>query len=131
MCPERLVEEMRSGVDAKTPPKELGDKQTTRLHQLLHEAKFKDPDGNHLSPAGRHRSCRRCCMAQLLLPCGCWPDRLAEALRPQTHCAVAVLQASTGGSSFIFILPQASTTCGWASSRSWAPTWCPPTRVRC
>lgn len=49
---ERLIEEMRSGVDAKTSPKDLGTKQATRLHQLLHEAKFKDPDGNHLSPAG-------------------------------------------------------------------------------
>lgn len=33
-------------------PGELSNKQITRLHQLLHEAKFKDPDGSHLSPAG-------------------------------------------------------------------------------
>jgi hypothetical protein len=30
---------------------------TCRLHQLLHEAKFKDPDGAHLSPAGLRPFC--------------------------------------------------------------------------
>lgn len=48
----RLIDEMRSGVDIDTHPSELDNKQITRLHQLLHEAKFKDPDGSHLSPAG-------------------------------------------------------------------------------
>ena len=33
-------------------PSELSNKQVTRLHQLFHEAKFKDPSGDHLSPAG-------------------------------------------------------------------------------
>ena len=50
----RLIDEMRSGVDMETQPSELDNKQITRLHQLLHEAKFKDPDGSHLSPAGLH-----------------------------------------------------------------------------
>lgn len=49
----RLIDEMRSGVDIETHPGELDNKQITRLHQLLHEAKFKDPDGFHLSPAGQ------------------------------------------------------------------------------
>ena len=48
----RLIDEMRSGVDIETHPSELDNTQITRLHQLLHEAKFKDPDGSHLSPAG-------------------------------------------------------------------------------
>ena len=43
---------MRSGADVETRPGELDNKQITRLHQLLHEAKFKEPDGSHLSPAG-------------------------------------------------------------------------------
>lgn len=34
-------------------PSQLSDKQVTRLHQLFHEAKFRDPGGDHLSPAGR------------------------------------------------------------------------------
>ena len=48
----RLIDEMRSGVEIETHPSELDNKQITRLHQLLHEAKFKEPDGSHLSPAG-------------------------------------------------------------------------------
>ena len=48
----RLIDEMRCGADVETPPGELDNKQITRLHQLLHEAKFKEPDGSHLSPAG-------------------------------------------------------------------------------
>ncbi len=43
---------MRCGVDEDTFPGELDDKQIVSLHQLLHEAKFKDPDKDHLSPAG-------------------------------------------------------------------------------
>ena len=50
----RLIDELRVGVDVETHPGELDTKQITRLHQLLHEAKFKDPDGSHLSPAGCH-----------------------------------------------------------------------------
>ena len=43
---------MRGGVDEDMPPQNLTNKQTVALHQLLHEAKFKDPDKDHLSPAG-------------------------------------------------------------------------------
>ncbi|KAL0026624.1 hypothetical protein WJX77_011706 [Trebouxia sp. C0004] len=50
----RLIDEMRSGADVETRPGELDSKQITRLHQLLHEAKFKEPDGSHLSPAGEY-----------------------------------------------------------------------------
>lgn len=48
----RLIAEMRGGVDEDTEPQELSSKQVVALHQLLHEAKFKDPDKDHLSPAG-------------------------------------------------------------------------------
>lgn len=50
----RLVEEMRAGVGPDTSPKALTDKQVVRLHQLLHEVKFDDPRGSHLSPAGEY-----------------------------------------------------------------------------
>ena len=48
----RLIAEVRGGVDEDMPPQNLTNKQTVALHQLLHEAKFKDPDKDHLSPAG-------------------------------------------------------------------------------
>lgn len=48
----RLIAEMRCGVDEDTSPSALDNKQIVSLHQLLHEAKFKDPDKEHLSPAG-------------------------------------------------------------------------------
>ncbi|KAG1652179.1 hypothetical protein FOA52_004801 [Chlamydomonas sp. UWO 241] len=51
---ERLVGEMRAGIDWETHPSELNDKQVVRLHQLLHDAKFSDPKGDHLSPAGEY-----------------------------------------------------------------------------
>jgi len=50
----RLIEEMRSGVTPEMPPRELDDRQVVRLHQLLHEARFSDPDSKHLSPAGEY-----------------------------------------------------------------------------
>lgn len=31
-----------------------GPTQVVRLHQLLHEVRFDDPKGDHLSPAGRY-----------------------------------------------------------------------------
>ncbi len=43
---------MRSGATPDMAPKELAQHQVVRLHQLLHEARFADPDGAHLSPAG-------------------------------------------------------------------------------
>ena len=48
----RLIDEMRSGATPDMAPKELAQHQVVRLHQLLHEARFADPDGAHLSPAG-------------------------------------------------------------------------------
>jgi DNA topoisomerase VI B subunit len=50
----RIVGEMRGGADPTTPPRELGEPQVLRLHQLLHEVRFPDPDGGHLSPAGEY-----------------------------------------------------------------------------
>ena len=44
--------EMRGGVDEDMRPQDLTNKQMVALHQLLHEAKFRDPDKDHLSPAG-------------------------------------------------------------------------------
>jgi DNA topoisomerase VI B subunit len=35
-------------------PKELEEKDILRLHQLLHEVRFPDPNGSHLSPAGEY-----------------------------------------------------------------------------
>ena len=53
---QRLVQEARLGAIAETdlPPKELTAPQAARLHQLLHEARFDDPSGEHLSPAGEY-----------------------------------------------------------------------------
>lgn len=48
----RLISEMQAGVDASTSTRIVSASQATRLHQILHEAKFADPSGNHLSPAG-------------------------------------------------------------------------------
>jgi hypothetical protein len=48
----RLVEELRCGVEPSSDPHELKEAQLVRLHQLLHEARFTDPKGDHLSPAG-------------------------------------------------------------------------------
>ncbi|GAB4814846.1 hypothetical protein N2152v2_001892 [Parachlorella kessleri] len=50
----RIVDEMRCGADPHMPPSELTPKHLVRLHQLLHEVKFPDPDGSHLSPAGEY-----------------------------------------------------------------------------
>lgn len=50
----RLVSEMRGGVTAGTDPKSITPQQAVRLHQLLHEVRFSDPSGSHLSPAGEY-----------------------------------------------------------------------------
>ena len=44
----RLIAELRGD----SAPRDLDGKQAVALHQLLHEAKFRDPCGDHLSPAG-------------------------------------------------------------------------------
>ncbi|MEW5318661.1 MAG: hypothetical protein WDW38_009866 [Sanguina aurantia] len=51
---ERLIGEVRTGVEATTAPKSLTSAQVVRLYQLLHEARFSDPKGDHLSPAGEY-----------------------------------------------------------------------------
>ncbi len=48
----KLIEEMQSGAEPDTDPRSLTSKQILMLHQLLHVAKFSDPSGSHLSPAG-------------------------------------------------------------------------------
>ena len=45
---------MRSGADPHMAPGELSGTQLARLHQLLHEVRFTDPEGGHLSPAGEY-----------------------------------------------------------------------------
>lgn len=50
----RLASEIRAGVEPGTAPPTLDNKQAVRLHQLLHEARFPDPPGDHLSPAGEY-----------------------------------------------------------------------------
>lgn len=51
---ERIIDEMQMGGHAKLPPIELTDRQLARLHQLLHDVKFAEPSGDHLSPAGEY-----------------------------------------------------------------------------
>lgn len=53
---QRLVQEARlgAGAEADLAPKDLTPPQAARLHQLLHEARFDDPSGDHLSPAGEY-----------------------------------------------------------------------------
>ena len=48
----RLIAEMRGGLDPCSSPAQLEGKKLVALHQLLHEARFRDPSGDHLSPAG-------------------------------------------------------------------------------
>lgn len=50
----RIIGEMRAGADKAMAPAELDNRQLLRLHQLLHEVRFPDPDGAHLSPAGEY-----------------------------------------------------------------------------
>ena len=49
---ERIADEMGSGALAN--PADLQEQDILRLHQLLHEVRFPDPDGKHLSPAGEY-----------------------------------------------------------------------------
>jgi hypothetical protein len=59
---ERLINEMQHGADVDLDPADVDGKQVLRLHQLMHEVKFKDPDGAHLSPAGGNLLLSGCCM---------------------------------------------------------------------
>lgn len=49
---QRISEELGTG--ALMDPKDLEEKDILRLHQLLHEVRFPDPNGSHLSPAGEY-----------------------------------------------------------------------------
>ncbi|CAI0412304.1 unnamed protein product [Linum tenue] len=51
---ERLIGEMGSEFSAKMPVKSLTDQQIVRIHQLFRQAKFDDPTGDCLSPAGEY-----------------------------------------------------------------------------
>ncbi|ESW22398.1 hypothetical protein PHAVU_005G150500 [Phaseolus vulgaris] len=51
---ERLIGEMGPDFSAKTPVKSLTSQQLVRIHQLLRQAKFDDPSGHCLSPAGEY-----------------------------------------------------------------------------
>ena len=48
----RLIEEMQGRAQAGTKPADLTAAEATQLHHLLRSARFPDPDGSHLSPAG-------------------------------------------------------------------------------
>ncbi|PSC70486.1 DNA topoisomerase 6 subunit B isoform B [Micractinium conductrix] len=49
---EKISLEMRC--DPHTSPAELTPKQIVAMHDLLHQLRFANPDGNHLSPAGEY-----------------------------------------------------------------------------
>ena len=51
---ERLIGEMGPDFSAKTTVKSLTSQQLVRIHQLFRQAKFDDPSGNCLSPAGEY-----------------------------------------------------------------------------
>ncbi|KVI09421.1 hypothetical protein Ccrd_012186 [Cynara cardunculus var. scolymus] len=51
---ERLIGEMGPDFSSKTPVKSLTSQQIVRIHQLFRQAKFDDPSGDCLSPAGEY-----------------------------------------------------------------------------
>lgn len=51
---ERLIGEMGPDFDPKMNVKSLTPKQIVRIHQLFRQAKFDDPNGDCLSPAGEY-----------------------------------------------------------------------------
>ncbi|KAI7746231.1 hypothetical protein M8C21_017696, partial [Ambrosia artemisiifolia] len=51
---ERLIGEMGTDFSPKTPVKSLTPQQIVRIHQLFRQAKFDDPSGDCLSPAGEY-----------------------------------------------------------------------------
>ena len=122
---------MRSGATADMAPGELGQQQVVRLHQLLHEARFADPDGAHLSPAGgpRHEPWTACLNLWVAHPDDRGPELLYAAELRLTEgmcdCKAAVILVCQ-----IHALPQENTTCGWASRRSSTRTWSRRTRVK-
>ncbi|KAK8936531.1 DNA topoisomerase 6 subunit B [Platanthera zijinensis] len=51
---ERLIGEMGPDFSSKMPVKSLTSQQIVRIHQLFRQAKFDDPSGDCLSPAGEY-----------------------------------------------------------------------------
>ncbi|KAM1166791.1 hypothetical protein ACFX19_029433 [Malus domestica] len=51
---ERLIGELGPEFSPKMPIKSLTSQQIVRIHQLFHQAKFDDPSGDCLSPAGEY-----------------------------------------------------------------------------
>ncbi|GAB2218350.1 hypothetical protein Droror1_Dr00001570 [Drosera rotundifolia] len=51
---ERLIGEMGPDFNPKMPVKSLTSQQIVRIHQLFRQAKFDDPSGDCLSPAGEY-----------------------------------------------------------------------------
>ncbi|KAI3520447.1 hypothetical protein L1887_09877 [Cichorium endivia] len=51
---ERLIGEMGPDFSSKTPVNSLTSQQIVRMHQLFRQAKFDDPSGDCLSPAGEY-----------------------------------------------------------------------------
>ncbi|KAJ6821162.1 DNA topoisomerase 6 subunit B [Iris pallida] len=51
---ERLIEEMGTDFSPKMSVKSLTSQQIVRIHQLFRQAKFDDPSGDCLSPAGEY-----------------------------------------------------------------------------
>jgi DNA topoisomerase VI subunit B len=76
----RLIAELGKGFDAQMPPKEVTDTQGTRIQQLLSSARFADPDGGCLSPAGEY-NLRLGIMKELS------PDWVASFVGPALACA--------------------------------------------
>lgn len=50
----RLIQELGYGFETDMHPSEVTDKQATRIQQLLADARFDDPNGSCLSPAGEY-----------------------------------------------------------------------------
>lgn len=70
---DKIALEMRC--DPATSPAELTSKQIVAMHDLLHQVRFSNPDGSHLSPAGAARpagSLLGFCTELLTLRKGCW-----------------------------------------------------------
>ena len=75
----RLVEELGKGFETGMSPREVTDTQATRIQQLLSYARFSDPDGACLSPAGEY-NLRLGIMKELA------PDWIASYESPALAC---------------------------------------------
>lgn len=75
----RLVDELGKGFEPGMSPREVTDTQATRIQQLLSYARFADPDGGCLSPAGEY-NLRLGIMKELA------PDWIASYVGPALAC---------------------------------------------